>query len=239
MLTNLFTFIRDTLFSSSFSGSWYLVAMVYSIVLVYFLSKKVSNIWLILLGLLFYIGSVLASSYYGLIENTVVESFILDYEFLFSSWFNGFPASLIYIVIGKIIAEKELKIRKMTNLLHIFTVIGLVLMIIEMNILRHFQIVRANDAFISLIPFSIFLFISILKTKIEIKNAIIYRNLSTIVYFSHFNFLFTYLVFSKVFNIEIVGLTRFFLVLTSSLILAALIIKFEKNKKLKLLKMLY
>lgn len=239
MLTNLFAFIRDTLFSSSFSGSWYLVAMVYSILLVYFLSKKISNAWLILLGLLFYSGSVLASSYYGLIENTVVESFILNYESLFSSWFNGFPAALIYVVIGKIIAENEQRIIKLTNIFHVFTILGLILMLVEMNVLSHFQIVRASDSFISLVLFSILLFISLLKIKIEIKNAVIYRKLSTIVYFSHFNFLFAYIALSKMFNIEILGLTRFFLVLGSSLLLATIIIKLEKSNKLQFLRFLY
>lgn len=239
MLTNLIIFIRDTLFSSSFSGSWYLVAMVYSILLVYFLSKKVSNFWLILLGLVFYSGSILASSYYGLIENTVVESFILNYEFLFSSWFNGFPAALIYVVIGKIIAEKELRVIKLTNVVHIFTILGFMLMLVEMNVLYYFQIVRENDSFISLVPFSILLFISILKIKIELTNAVIYRNLSTIIYFSHFNFVFAYTVLSKIFNIEIIGLARFGLVLTSSLVLAVMIIKLEKVNKLKFLRFLY
>lgn len=75
------SFIRDLLFSSTFPGSWYLIASVWCAFILHYLSKYISLKLILGISLLLYLLPLMSSAYYGIVtRNDFIYKFILFYE---------------------------------------------------------------------------------------------------------------------------------------------------------------
>lgn len=103
---NVAQFVRGLLFHNTFHASWYLMSSVIAMNLVYWLSKRLSNKILQTIGMALYLFSLLSCSYHGVTDKIGINTWYPFFEQLFVPS-NSFFVAFIYIVIGKLIAEKD------------------------------------------------------------------------------------------------------------------------------------
>ena len=229
--------IRDFLFGSTFQSSWYIVALITGFAIVLFLSDKISQSALVIIGVIFYIPSLLSSNYEFLLESSdllkaVGES--LSKVFLLPC--RNFSVSILYIAIGKYLAEKnyEGKTKKYT----VTFLLAFAALIAEYLAL-HFSGVKIEDTdcYIAL-PFAAYYLCKVFLTlDIKCKCAIILRKISTVSYCAHMA---VFMVVGKLFKIFEIpdwqNVLHFALTLLLTHILSLVLIKLTEYKYFRFLK---
>lgn len=171
-------FLKNSILSSTFTGSWYLISSICSAWVVYLLSIRYQTNTTIMFTLFFYIICTLTSVYNGILPQPI--SRVL--RFLCFP-FNAFSGCL-YFAIAKYTYEH------MNKITEIFTIRRLILLFIffyiiygiELYISNYFKIMDTTDAAFSTICFAYPLFLLCLKSNIHIKRGIIFRKLSIIIF---------------------------------------------------------
>ena len=229
--------IRDFLFGSTFQSSWYIVALITGFAIVLFLSEKIPQSALIIIGVIFYIPSLLSSNYEFLLESSdllkaVGES--LSKVFLLPC--RNFSVSILYIAIGKYLAEKnyEGKTKKYT----VTFLLAFAALIAEYLAL-HFSGVKIEDTdcYIAL-PFAAYYLCKVFLTlDIKCKCAIILRKIRTVSYCAHMA---VFMVVGKLFKIFEIpdwqNVLHFALTLLLTHILSLVLIKLTEYKYFRFLK---
>lgn len=176
--------IRSFLFSSTFRGSWFIMSLILGTTIIFYLSKRFSNVVLLVVSVVFYLFCVLTSNYDKLLQhNSVLNDLISSYILIFSSPFNSFPVSLVWVVISKIIVEKIFYIKNSTLVL--MSIISAVLLAFEYIIINKFNLSSNDDCYFMLLPLCVCLYMLFCRLDIglpEMKNL---RKISTIIYCSH------------------------------------------------------
>lgn len=226
--------IKNTLFSSTFVASWFIVASITAMVIVFFASKKLNNITLLILSIMIYILISLSSAYSFLIKNTFLETFFEYYTLIFTDINLSFPDAFIYIVLGKIIAENDIEIKKI--ILIVWLILSAVLLYVEWRIVYKHTNKNYLDAFLSLPSISVALFLLVKDFNFKIKGAPIYRKCSTIIYASHGSIIPLVRDVLKLLKIYYNPFVLFLITLCLCLILCHIIFMLQRNKKLKFLK---
>ncbi len=222
-------FVHSLVFHNTFHASWYLMSSVIAMNLVYRLSKRFTNKKLLITGIALFVFSLLSCSYYGLIDKIGIASWysVLNRIFVPS---NSFFVAFIYVVIGKIIAEKDKLLGKAESLLYstVFFVLG------GAEIYLTKDLTRLTDAFIFLPFFTFFLYQFLLNVRLKANDELcrLFRKMSIIVYLSHYFFIDLHLYY----GMEL-GTKLFFVVVTEALLLSAIIVML--SNKVKLLRYLY
>lgn len=225
----IINFIHNSLWSASFSGSWFLMALLQGTLIIYLLKKYFSNKTIFFVSFIIYILPCIAASYNFLFsENSFVTKFISSFSSIIFRPYHCFPASLIYITIGMIIANSYDKIIHWMNfkkgILLIF--ISILLWFIENYYILEISNGerKDSDAFFSLIPLSISLIIFAIyaDTKITLNfNTTTLREISTIMYFSQFVFIF---ILTKLKNFDLLHIS--YIVLYLMVIILTIIITY-------------
>ena len=229
--------IRDFLFGSTFQSSWYIVALITGFAIVLFLSEKIPQSALIIIGVIFYIPSLLSSNYEFLLESSdllkaVGES--LSKVFLLPC--RNFSVSILYIAIGKYLAEKnyEGKTKKYT----VTFLLAFAALIAEYLAL-HFSGVKIEDTdcYIAL-PFAAYYLCKVFLTlDIKCKCAIILRKISTVSYCAHMAVFMVVGKFFKIFEIpDWQNILHFAITLLLTHILSLVLIKLTEYKYFRFLK---
>ena len=177
--------IVSIIFSSSFKASWYIAALVICILLVFFLSKRMNNFILLLLGLFIYILCCAVSNYKDLILHIDFITFIRN---MYPGYiYNGFPVGFLWVVFGKIIAENYKVTSQLTKRFYFLLLFSLVMLFIERNIIYDLDVYYSTDCYLSLALFCPLLFILILHYNCTISYGKIMRVCSTVIYCLHFS----------------------------------------------------
>lgn len=175
--------VRWILTGNFFGASWFLVALMIGVPTIFYLSKWISNKWLLAVTLLINILIILQCGYGNGCKpielfRTLMSQIIgteLEYTFL---------VALFWIAIGKWFAEKNIRIKS------IYLCIGLlssmICLFIENMLMDRNNLAFRHDLYISLIPLCIFITLIVGEIKVTIKNAKVLRNLSTIIYCVHY-----------------------------------------------------
>lgn len=101
---NLLNFVLSLFFHNTFYASWYIMASILGMAIVYGLSKKLNNIFLTIVGLLSFFLAMVFSTYHDLFVGTLLGEYVdLIGNYVYFS--NSFSVAIIYIVLGKILAE--------------------------------------------------------------------------------------------------------------------------------------
>ena len=185
ILIGIIKFIKSLLFGSTFPASWFIQASIVSVTVVFFASKKIKNGYLLVLSLLIYCFAVFRSSYWSVIEDvTLINRVYNGYQFIFSLPMFNASAAFVWVVIGKLFAEKKIQINKK------FAIVGLLLSSVllygEWLGVRILDGSFNNDCYFSLIPTSFFAFqfISLIKVSPnDITNFL--GKSSTLIYTTH------------------------------------------------------
>lgn len=236
--SQLFNFFRCLVFSNTWFASWFIMASILSVNIIYILSRRLNNKQLLLIGWGGYSISLACSSYSGVLDIFLNDSFTY-YHAAFSSFFmpaNSFVVALIYIVIGKIIAENlhrtgDIHFNKSLNLM-LLLLVG-ILGLLEVHFLRWSVVI--NDAFLFLPFFTTLSFVLVLHMEVNLSASVsrLLRSMSILVYILHPIFI---SINHKLFDLDS-GLKLFFVTLFESIAVAGLIIGL--SSKLQMLKKLY
>ena len=225
-------FLKNFFLGSSFTGSWYLASSIFSAWFIYTLSKKLKTKTVLCITFFLYLLCVLTSAYYGVLPADVSEVLSsLDFPL---NIFNG----CFYFAVGKYIVENKRSILKKIDRKRalIGTVIFFVLYILEIILTIRLCIFDSTDVAFSTAAVSLFLFLFLLQSDAKIKNTLLLRKFSTIIYCCQGNVLLVNGFLKKIF-----GVPSIFAFLVSLLVVAVIclvVVFLQKRTKWTLTKYL-
>lgn len=178
-------FIKNILLSSGFSASWYLTSCVFSSWMVSRLSRHMKTKQIILFATPFYLLCALTSMYSGLL--TDAQAGVLEFLCFPLNIFAG----LFYFAIGKYIAENKEALEAQFNRKNCFLLaVGFYcLFTLEIALSSRIHVFSTSDSGIFLAMVSAFLFLCCIQSGRQIKNPLLLRKLSTIIYCCQANIL--------------------------------------------------
>lgn len=183
LIVNILVFLRSLLFGSTFSASWYIAALILDCFLIYHLSKKLPTTKLLIIGLVSFVICLAYSTYYGITRNFLFLRYCLTgFITIFNSVVTGFPAGILWIALGKYFAENHFQTRPHHYLMLIG---GFILLLLENQMVTHFDWVLVNDCYVMLLPVCYALFQIVRNSTLSWKPSILLRNYSTMIYTSH------------------------------------------------------
>ena len=234
----IFRFFRSFFVTSTFSGSWFLCSCIFSVILFALLdklNKKFSRIITLTISIAVYIFCVFTSAYGSLIEISGLTKIYNIYELFFANPYTSFLVSIPYFAIAKYLSKKEIPFKN----INIYAVATFILLVVEIVITTYFELHKTTDCYFMLFPCSVLLFSIFKKSCINIKAAVFLRKMSTIIFFSHFIWIFVLRVIKVVFEIEFSNFLMFFITIALSLFTAKFIISLSNYERFKFLKYLY
>lgn len=185
ILENIIAVVKSFLFGSTFVASWYIMATVIGVLIVYYLSRLLRNNFVtFLIVLAAFCLVALSSSYETVIENTWIDAGIRGYRRIFSSLSSSYPTSLFWIFIGKMVAEQKLKLKSWV--LFALVALSAAALYLEWRFVISLDGSNNNDSYFMLAPLCVFLFLSIQKIKpIQWKYSVYFKRASTVIYVAH------------------------------------------------------
>ena len=170
-------FFKNTLLSSSFLGSWYLLSSIFSAVVLYLLSINHSTRTCLLLTATAYVISLLTSCYGGLLPQSIAKV---------TSWLC-FPLNifggLLFFAIGKWLYECQEMLLKHNSLIFLLLVlVSFAMYVTETTFSERWGVFRSTDFAIGTVPLAASLFLFCLKSSYSIPYSIILRKSSTVIY---------------------------------------------------------
>ena len=181
--------------NSTFTGSWYLSAVIIGIGILHFITKKIPDILVLTSCFIIYSLCCLASNYRGLFNEEGLVFFCI-YKFP-GTFYNSFPVGLIWLLIGKILANNHFSTMIYKKRLLLGEVaISTVLLLAEHIMIGWLKCSVDNDCYFMLVP--LVFFIGALAVLYDFPGILLkyppsfykkLRNASTVVFCSHGAFL--------------------------------------------------
>lgn len=234
--------VRGFFFGSTFKASWFLMASLIGTFIVWYLAEhKVKDRWIITLGVMTYVICCLVSNYYHLCEKIPYFSWLYGkYWFLFTHPHNSFPVAILFVAIGKLMAENKFhasqRVLKVVAVVLLFCVYG------EYCLTRYFGMVIMDDCYfmMPLLCVCLFMLIGQSEPRVFSIDTRSMRSLSVIIYCSHHSIGGLMLkLFQLMGTKEGSGLNHFLLFLCTlavTLLVAYIILLLENRKSFRLLK---
>lgn len=235
----LFRFIRSFFVTSTFSGSWFLVSCAFCAILFYWLKKlpkRQEKTVTVVLSVIVYLFCVFTSAYGKLIEPLGLQKAYSVYLLFLANPYNNLFVGIPYFALGKYFAEHEVKNQKRNLLGFLFT---LLLLFAEIALTSRFQLVKATDCYLMLLPCAWFLFPLIRDWNVELKQAKTLRAASTIIFFSHFLWLFAAEILEWLFKITIPYFGKFLFAVAGAFLTVFVILKLQNKKGFRWLRNFY
>ena len=181
------TYIIKIILFYPMGAMWFLLASMVAVLIICLLWDY-KNI-LCFVAIIGYCFALMATSYYFLIDGTLLGAFVKLYLQYFISARNGINVGLIYIGIGIYLSEKNNYIRKLClkNKISIFAILYIVLCI-EIIFTYGKRVLDDSSCFIILPMMSMFLFLISLDIKMNYSYALSVhlRKISVYIYCMHY-----------------------------------------------------
>ena len=178
MIETWFVFLKNSVLSSTFIGSWYLTSSIFSAIFIFGLGKKLKTKHIILINAILYIICVFSSSYYSILPLRIANlCHFLDFPF-------NILSGCFYFALGRLVAERKSLICKVFTRQRAFVLFLLfyLIYVLEIYFTMRLNLLRITDVAFSTAVLSFFLFLFCLQGNLHIKNAKVLRKLSTIIY---------------------------------------------------------
>lgn len=234
---------RDILLQNSFPASWYLMASITNALIIMFLTNKRGNAVAVALGVVCYVLCMAMGVYRFFMPENVCKVFDAI-NHVWRRFYVSFPYGIIFMVIGKILAENENKVKIEFSRLAWMTAGAFILLCAELFILTYFipgYTTNNHSTYLMLPVASTLLVMTGLKS--DIKYIPIYsdfRKASTIMYCVHGYFLWVlHGLITRIMPMSkgIEAVVLFFITLVGCLVVSKLIIKL--SSKYDIIKYLY
>jgi hypothetical protein len=171
---------------TTFIASWYIMALIIGLAIIYALSRFLGNRGLLIFGMVTYILCVLMTNYGNL---PMVRTYIMYPVWnLPMQWvpYNSFPVSFLWLSLGKYFADhpKAFYTGKMsTQLLAVVVAFGL--LYAEQLVIIHLHSDFRSDCYFMLVPVCCLLFGLVNNLKLKVKGAKNLRAFSTVTFCLH------------------------------------------------------
>ncbi len=220
-------FLKNTLLSSTFTGSWFLASCIFSAWFVYSLCKKLRTEAVLGVTFVFYLLCVFTSAYYGALPSSVEK--VLGFLCFPLNIFNG----CFYFALGKYIVENKQSMsqyfsRKRSVCFFIFFYL---LFICEIAFTKRMNIYDSTDVVFSTAGIAVSLFFLCIQTDIKIKEGLQHRKLSTIIYCCQGNVLLANGVFRKVLHFS--SLAAYLASCVLAAVICVVILMIQKSERWK------
>ena len=231
------------LFSGAQTHLWYLTALVFAILLLFFLQKKYSLNKILTISMFLYIIGAIFVTYTEVIDKIpFIESIYSIYISIFVQFRNGL-FFLCFVVIGAKISTVNFQQHSKITLL-CAVIITYFLYNMEALFTYNIECSSEYDMRILLLPVSVMIFLLILNISINIgmESGIILRNISTLTFLSHRIF---QLLLKRLFILLRINywyentLIMFFCVMVICSLFSLITIKSSKINCFRFLKMMY
>lgn len=184
------TYIRNFIFTGSYTQLWYLNALIFAVILVSFLLyNKVAPQKIIICSAIMYIIGLFAQSWFGFIRplNNIFPFFwkmLKVFERVIVTTRNGLFEGFLFITIGMYFALFEIRIEKKRALKGLITC--MVLLFLEVSILQFCHFIRKHDMYLFLVPATLFGFCFVREIKLPDKPIFrTLRILSSLIFYLH------------------------------------------------------
>lgn len=138
---------------------------------------------LLIIGAVIYVFCCLVSNYYGAIpENSVIITLSELYPAVV---YNSFPVSILWIVIGKIFAERSPRSVLSKKIRSILLLLSVCALYAENYLVRYLNCQNGNDCYFMLVPVCILIFSLIIEINIHVAFAKFFRTGSTVNFCLH------------------------------------------------------
>lgn len=168
-LTLVLEYIKDFIFEGSYSTIWFLPALMVATLVTFLLHKKIKYKKIFAIGCLFYVFTLLASSYYGLgMRLPVIKDLLKLYYSFFDSVKNGLLFGLIYVSLGGMVFEENMmqKLSQKKNFAGV--AMSALLLLAEVIVYKLLGPNRGVDTVAALVPLTLFTLLLVLN--IEVTN---------------------------------------------------------------------
>ena len=188
-----YIFFNKIILGISYHGSWYISASIKSVLIIYILSKWVNNFWLFIISLSMFLLFT-TTHYYSVFFPVSYLNIMMPIIDVFSPIGTSTYLAVIFVILGKIIAENNLVLNKIPCYILSFSL----LFFIILGFIEIFTMKYINGETYTGYYMSIYIIIPLLiiyLKKQDVKQAIIYKVLrrqSTFIFFVHFILLFFY-----------------------------------------------
>ena len=233
--------VRNFFFGSTFIASWFLMASVINIVFVWFLAhRNVADVWMMVLGVMFYVVCCLVSNYSFWIEDSVTfQRYYAIYTGIFNVPYNSFPCGLLFVVFGKILVTRRLPPHRLQKI--VVLLLGLLMMVLlygEYIYVNNHGGAAFDDCYFSLMllcPCLLMLVASTHWGKIDFDTRKL-RYYSTIIYCSHASIAAALRALRDHYGFTMGSGFLLMATLLLSMLLGIALVCLEKRKKLRFLK---
>ncbi len=228
---NLALFTRGLLINSTFYVSWFLTASWQGMLLVWWLSKKISSKWLVVIGILCFLSSLPGTMWYGLIAGTPARQPYWLFNMMLCPA-NSFIVAVPYCIAGKFLAEGRIRFSPRWKGFAALAA-ALLVCILELAICKDSY--WMSDTYLGLLLLSPILVALLSETDVPIgkETSKCLRNLSTLIYLCHWPFMF---FISKALG-QSSGWRLYLLTLAASIVFSVLV--YLLSKRIKALRYLY
>lgn len=226
----LLSILRELLITGTYAHLWYILAVIAAVVLLYIminvlhLSAPIIMVFSVLLCLV----GIAGNGYEGLfLSNSIIRKYFNLFETTRNGVFFGFP----FVFWGYWIKAHENALPRFPY--GIFLPVFLLMSCLERREIKELNIFSEGDLMFSVVPLSIFFFLTILSVKLPAsseKGGIILRKLSGLIYGLHL-LVMSYLgVGLKIFGLTIPSHLNFCAVTGVTLLLSVIILKLKKAR---------
>ena len=232
--------IQSFFLGSTFGTSWYLMACVLGILIIYLLSQRFSDKVLLIMAIPVYLFATVLLEFQGYITSNPEYNQIFQKIIAVTGVpYGNFVIALIYIIIGKIASNPTSQFNKKTTYL-MATIFSFFLLCLEFFAASKGKwFVYSCDCWIFLAPTAAFLVLYLLNCEVKNSYAPYLRKISTIVYCTHLPIC---LVIAKMIQLtkiqDPMNLLKFTGTAVLSLFCAVVLLRLEKCCKYKIFRIL-
>lgn len=230
--------IRNFFLGSTFAASWFLMASVIGVSITLFLSRYINNKWLLAFSFACYLFCSFDANYHHLLcSSPIIDKVYAIYHKLFGTPYISFPSAMLWVALGKLIAEHQIKVAKINC--YVALIFACALLYFEHFYCYHQGWVLDDDCYLSLAIVCPLLFLTVSQHSFEFKFSKQARKISTIMYCFHLSLLTLLNIVFPLFDYNPNRWLTFGMCFICSFSVALLILMLESKSRIKFLKYAY
>lgn len=228
--TTLLEWLKLLIFDGTLYHLWYFPGIIVGTLLVFSLLKYVTFNHVFFLSIALYVIGLLGDSWYGIIKQIPLLAKIYDKLFEISEMTrNGLFFTPLFLCLGAYLYLERQKEKRSVKELSLFSLITLVMMLVESIFLHRLFVVRHDSMYLLLPVVMYFLYLLLLnwQPKLRIKQV---QNLSLLIYIVHPLVIVVVHTISNKLTFMKFSLLYYLLVVAGSYILSRLLLSIFKQK---------
>ncbi len=212
---------------------WFIPALIFSLIVLYYLSKFLKPITITLIAFIFFSIGVFGDAYHGVLQSGWFLDAIDYYLSIFTTTRDGLFFGFLFVSLGYLIYKSQIHQRISVISAWIGFILSFGLMFVEMGLLISYTIPFEFNMYFSIIPTTFFLFSLCLKYPSPLRSTDL-RNKGTLIYFSHFIVYYLGYGLASLFQLNFIlnsSLGRYGIAVVTSILFANFVLKQKKKNR--------